>query len=367
MLAAATHAPHERPGKAPGPRAGARPLTVLSVAFPLATVSPDAAGGAEQVLAMLDQALARAGHRSIVIASEGSRCAGELVATPRPRGPLDAAARVRAHAHHRAAIARVLDRAGVDIVHLHGLDFPAYLPAPGPAALATLHLPPGWYPPEAFAPRRPRTYLCCVSGHQWQRCPPSASLVGVVENGVDLDALRPDGPRQPYALALALGRVCPEKGFHRALAACRLAGVPMILAGEVFPYPAHERYFRDAIEPLLDRDRRFIGPVGLREKRRLMAAARCVIVPSEVEETSSLVAMEALACGTPVITSGSGALSEIVEHGRTGYVVADETDMAAALGCVPRIDPATCRRVAEQRFSAASMVARYLHLYRSLP
>lgn len=364
MLAAATHEPYERPRHEPDTRDDARPLTVLGVAFPLAPVGTDTAGGAEQVLAMLDRALVRAGHRSIVIASEGSHCAGELVATPRPLGPLDATARDRAHAHHRTAMAEVLARTRVDIVHLHGLDFASYLPPPGPAALATLHLPPEWYAPEVFALRRPRTYLCCVSASQWRRCPPAANLVGVVDNGVDLDALRPDGPRQPYALAL--GRICPEKGFHRALAACRLAGVPMILAGEVFPYPAHERYFRDTIVPLLDRDRRFIGPVGLREKRRLMAAARCVIVPSEVAETSSLVAMEALACGTPVITSGAGALSDIVEHGRTGYVVADETSMATALSYVHRIDPTTCRRTAEQRFSAAGMVARYLQLYRGL-
>ena len=354
------------PGVRPG--SGEQPLTVLHVAYPLAPVSADTAGGAEQVLAMLDQGLQRAGHRSIVIACEGSRSAGELVTTPLPRGPLDEQARAGAQAHHRAAIARVIGQTSVDVVHLHGIDFTAYLPVPGPgpdpAALVTLHLPPAWYPAGAFALERPRTRLCCVSASQARACPPARDLAGVVENGVDLATLRPGGPRQAYALAL--GRICPEKGFHRALDACRRARVPMVLAGQIFPYPDHERYFHDRIAPLLDSERRFIGPVALAHKRRLLAAARCLLVPSEAPETSSLVAMEALACGTPVIAFGAGALSEIVEHGRTGYLVADEAAMAAAIARAPAIEPAACRRAAEQRFSAEVMTARYFDLYRRL-
>ena len=61
-----------------------RPLTVLNIAYPLAPVSPDCVGGAEQVLSALDAALTAAGHRSVVIACEGSRVAGELVAIPAP-------------------------------------------------------------------------------------------------------------------------------------------------------------------------------------------------------------------------------------------------------------------------------------------
>ncbi len=72
-------------------------LTVLSVAYPLAPVGPDAVGGAEQVLAMLDAALVAAGHRSLVVACAGSAAAGRLL--PIPAAPvLDDAARARAQA-----------------------------------------------------------------------------------------------------------------------------------------------------------------------------------------------------------------------------------------------------------------------------
>ena len=65
------------------------PLTILNVAYPLTRVGPDAVGGSEQILTSLDTALAEAGHRSIVVACEGSSTAGELVATPKWDGDLD--------------------------------------------------------------------------------------------------------------------------------------------------------------------------------------------------------------------------------------------------------------------------------------
>jgi glycosyltransferase involved in cell wall biosynthesis len=339
-------------------------LTVLSVAYPLAPVGPDAVGGAEQVLTHLDSALVRAGHRSVVVACEGSQAAGALVAVPRPSGELTEAARAAVREAHRRAIVRALDRWSIDLVHLHGIDFHEYLPAPGVPVLATLHLPPAWYPGCALRPQRPRTWLNCVSHSQRAACPPGAAVFGVVENGVPVERLAARQARRNFALAL--GRVCPEKGFHLALDAAARAGVPMLLAGEVFRYPAHEVYFRGEVEPRLDSRRRFVGPVGFARKRRLLSAARCLLVPSLAPETSSLVAMEALACGTPVVAFPSGALAEIVEHGRTGFLVRGADEMARAIAQCERIDPGACREAARERFSLARMTGRYLRLYEEL-
>lgn len=339
-------------------------LTVLSVAFPLAPVGSDAVGGAEQVLARLDAALARAGHHSVVIACEGSVVRGTLLSTPRLPAVLDEGTREMAWANHRAAIERALERWPIDLVHMHGIDFHRYLPPPRVPVLTTLHLPPGWYPPEVFHPVRPDTLLHCVSAAQRRACPPGARLLPDVPNGVPVSERA--APHAKRGFAFALGRICPEKGFHLALDAAERAGVPLLLAGEVFGYPAHRRYFHEEIEPRLDGSRRFIGPVGLARKRRFLAAARCLLVPSLAPETSSLVAMEALACGTPVIAFRAGALPEIVEHSRTGFLVDDEREMADAIHAAGSLDPDECRRVQRERFGADAMTGRYLDLYQQI-
>jgi glycosyltransferase involved in cell wall biosynthesis len=339
-------------------------LRVLSVANPFAPVGPDAAGGAEQVLAAIDAALVRAGHQSLVVAREDSRVAGTLLPIARTEGPVDTAAHHFAHESVRRTIRDTLERRPVDLVHLHGVDFYRYLPPPGVPALATLHLPPGWYPPQVFRPERPQTFLVCVSPSQRERCPASRAIVAVIRNGVPLARLEHRLRRREYAAAL--GRICPEKGFHHALDACRRTDTPLLLGGRVFMHPEHQAYFAGEIVPRLDRRRRFLGPLGFRQKRRLLATARCLLVPSLVPETSSLVTMEALACGTPVIAYPAGALPGLLEHGRTGLLVADEREMAEALGAVQAIDPEACRSVARERFSVAAMAERYFDLYTRL-
>ncbi len=341
-------------------------LTVVQVAFPFAPVGPDAVGGAEQVLTTLEAGLTALGHRCVTVACAGSRVAGELVETHLPAGPITDAVRAEVHARHRRSLAAAL-RHGADLVHMHGIDFHAYLPPPGPPVLATLHLPPGWYPEGALRPTRPGTWLNPVSRSQADACPHGPTLLAPVPNGVPVEAL--DARLTRRGFALALGRVCPEKNLHAALEAGTRAGVPVLLGGQLFAYAEHERYWREELAPRLAAPgtrHRFLGPIGFARKRRLLAAARCLVSASLAPETSSLVAMEALACGTPVVAFPSGALAEIVEHGVTGFLVRDEAEMAEAIRAAPRLDPEACRAAARRRFSAGAMVARYLDLYRSL-
>lgn len=346
-------------------------LKVLSVAFPFAAVCPDAVGGAEQVLSRLDGALAAAGHRSIVVACEGSQTAGELFPFTLPASdPLSPEDRSRCSIGVQAAIDRALSAHHVDLIHLHGLDLQAYEFPDHLPVVISLHLPVPWYRPQLWTKYAGRAQYCCVSESQRRSLSARVNDSTVIENGVPLPFIDRRWPKGDFALAL--GRVCPEKNAHQAFDAGTRTGTRVLLGGEVFPFPEHQQYFRDYIEPRVQALPRggtqhaFLGRLQQHQKQALLSRAKCLLHPTLAPETSSLVAMEALAAGTPVIAYRSGALPEIVEDGVTGFLVDNVNEMADALGRVHLLSPQACRQAAERRFSAERMIERYFDLYRTV-
>jgi len=337
------------------------PLTILSVAYPMMPVGPHANGGAEQILFLVERGIVESGHRSVVISARGSRVSGELIETDTWDGKICPEMEERARADHLAKIEEALAEFPIDLIHFHGLDFHRYVPRTQIPMLATLHLPVEFYPSHVF--ERPAVSMNFVSeseakscgfGHAWP----------VIPNGIDISAYTQAGSTDDYALVLA--RMCPEKGIHLALDAAHRCGLRLLIAGPVHPYPAHIEYFESQVRPMLDGKRVYLGPADLQTKRLLLQKAKCLIVPSTVAETSSLVSMEALACGTPVIAFHSGALPEIIRHGVTGFIVDSVQGIENALEQIDEIDRATCRREAEQCFSAETMVRKYVEHYRTL-
>ena len=95
------------------------------------------------------------------------------------------------------------------------------------------------------------------------------------------------------------------------------------------------------------------------------AAAEMLIMPSHYE-SFGMVALEAMACGTPVIAFNRGSVPEIIEHGVTGWIAEDEAEAVAAIRQVADLSRAEVRRRFERRFSAERMAEDYLALYRRL-
>jgi glycosyltransferase involved in cell wall biosynthesis len=342
-------------------------LSVLSVAFPFAPVTPRTAGGAEQILATLDRSLIAAGDFSLVLAPEGSQVSGLLIPAPRVPSEITPDAQRRIRHEFRDLLARAIREYAVDVVHLHGLDFPEYLPPKGVPRVVTLHLPLPWYPQQIFRLDGERTALVCVSHCQAESWPGDhdrSVRCRVIENGVDLDQFRPAHAKGKYVVWV--GRICPEKAPHLALEAAEKAGAPLYLAGAAFGYESHVRYFQERLSPGVVPPNKFLGLVGGRRKRELLAGARCLLLSSLAPETSSLVAMESLACGTPVIAFRSGALNRLIENGVTGFLVDSVDEMAHAIDKVHELDPVVCRKRAERSFSADRMAQLYFDLYRSL-
>ncbi|MGH7117897.1 MAG: glycosyltransferase, partial [Acetobacteraceae bacterium] len=150
----------------------------------------------------------------------------------------------------------------------------------------------------------------------------------------------------------------------RAIRIARAAGLPLRIAAKVDK--VDEAYFADEIRPMLGRDTDFIGEIDERAKSAFLSGARALLMPIDWPEPFGLVIIEAMACGTPVIAFDHGSVPEVIEHGLTGFVVADEAQAAAAVGRTDRLSRKAIRQEFERRFTARRMAEDYVAVFQSL-
>jgi glycosyltransferase involved in cell wall biosynthesis len=238
--------------------------------------------------------------------------------------------------------------------------------------LATLHLPRNFYPAESFQNIAATVNFNCVSLAQARSFTDVSALTGVVANGIALDCFKGDNAAELNNRGreglVWLGRICEEKAPHLALKIAARAGLPITITGQVYPFSYHQQYFEREVATRLGRmpNATFVASPSAARKRRLLREAQALLITSQAEETSSLVAMEAAASGTPVIAFRRGALAEVVRDGRTGFLVEDTDQAVAALQHVSDIRPATCVQHARANFSAVTMAEGYSRLYQRL-
>lgn len=344
----------------------------LFVSYPLLPVSETSAGGAEQMLWTLEAELFRRGHRTTVAACSGSHVSGELLATgDLPSSPDTFPDREAQHCETvvRWVQEREAEGVGFDIIHDKSTGFWRHASEINAPVLATLHLPRAFYRSEYFDNLSENVFFNCVSRSQLNSFRDLPHLLGYVKNGIVTERfsarkLAPQGSGQNYLLWL--GRMCEEKGPHLALDIAYTANQRVIIAGQIYPFLYHQSYFAREIIPRLKRAgtmASFVNSPSFEEKAELLGGASAVLIPSLADESSSLVAMEAAACGTPTIAFARGALPEIVDHGRTGFVVKDEHEMQQAIQEINNINPADCIQHAKANYSAGSMADGYESLY----
>jgi glycosyltransferase involved in cell wall biosynthesis len=120
------------------------------------------------------------------------------------------------------------------------------------------------------------------------------------------------------------------------------------------------------VQPLLGDDAEYVGEVGGAEKLALIGGATALLNPIQWDEPFGMTMIESLACGTPVIATGRGAAPELIDHGVTGFLCANQDELVQALHSVSRLDRQACRATVAERFSATRNAQRHLELYQSL-
>ena len=304
----------------------------------------------------------RHGHEVTLLCAPGSQSTARVVTLLDEARP-DEIERSLYEADHVARAFAVVDLDGrFDVVHDHcGFTALAMADRIDTPVVHTLH---GQFTASTaafYAHHGHKATLVGISRAQLASAPAGLRAVGAIPNPIDLRMWPLQEGKSDYLLWI--GRMTAVKGPHRAIAAARIAGVRLILAGVI--QPGQQAFFDSEVAPHIDGDRvRFVGEVGGATKRSLFANARALLVPIRWEEPFGMVMVEALACGTPVIAFAEGAARELVAEGKTGFLVDDEATMGAAVAQLPRIAPAACRTWVAEHCDVGVVAHAYEQAYR---
>src|SRR6202453_111225 len=186
---------------------------------------------------------------------------------------------------------------------------------------------------------------------------PGLNYLATVYNGIDL-ALYPLRKTVGEDL-IFIGRIHPDKGVHLAIETARQSGRRLLIAGIL----QDASYFEEKIQPHLDDQIRYLGPVGVEEKNALFAHAYALLHLNTIPERFGLVLAEANAAGVPVIAMDLGSCREVIEDGQTGFLVGSVAEAVRALDRIPEIDRAACHQRVQERFSIETMVEAYERVY----
>jgi glycosyltransferase involved in cell wall biosynthesis len=334
------------------------------LAPPWISVPPPGYGGVEEVVSALTEALVRRGHAVTLFCAPGSRSSATVVTLldlPHP----DEIERSLYEVDHVARAFEAIERAHrrFDVIHDHcGFTAVAMADRIETPIVHTLH---GQFTPSTSAFYRHhagKVALVGISRAQLACAPAEIGAIPAIPNPLDASVWPLQERKGDYLLWI--GRMTPEKGPQRAIAAAHAADVRLVLAGVI--QPGQQAFFDREIAPHIDGDRvQFVGEVAGATKRTLFAHARGLLMPIRWDEPFGMVMVEALACGTPVIAFAEGAARELVLDGRTGFLVDDEQGMAAAVGRLPSIAPRDCRAWVTANCDVDVVAAAYEHAYRA--
>ena len=337
-------------------------MRIAEISPPWLAVPPKGYGGIEWVVALITDGLVEAGHDVTLFATADSRTKARLeFALDEAPGSRLINDPILDTTHTLFALRDA--RARFDVLHVH-TPF-STLAAAVETGIPTVHTLHGSFTPEMtrlYSYAADRAWYVAISEAQ-RRSNPDLRYAGVVYNGIDLDLYRLQEQKEDFVLYL--GRAAPEKGWRRAVETAKLSGERLVSVVKI-AHSLEQQEWETNIKPNLPADFEVMGEIAQDEKVDLLRRAKAVLFPIDWPEPFGLVMTEAMACGTPVIGTPRGSVSEVIVDGQTGWIV--EVDRyaeqaAERLRRLDEIDPGACRERVRRLFSKEAMVEGYVRAF----
>jgi glycosyltransferase involved in cell wall biosynthesis len=190
---------------------------------------------------------------------------------------------------------------------------------------------------------------------------PSLTYIANVYNGIRTEDFSFEA--QPEDYLLYFGRIHPDKGAFDAIQIALASGRRLVIAGII----QDQSYYQEKVKPFIDGNQIiFAGPVGGQERSRVLGRAQALLHPIYFEEPFGLSVAEAMLCGTPVIAYGRGSMPEVIESGKTGFLVNNLQQAINCINDIPKIDRRYCHVYAKEQFGQDRMVEEYIRVYETI-
>jgi UDP-glucose:tetrahydrobiopterin glucosyltransferase len=184
---------------------------------------------------------------------------------------------------------------------------------------------------------------------------PFAQACRILGSAIDLDLY--EYCDQPSPWMAWLGRISPEKGLEDAVAAAQISGIPLKILGKL----EDQAYWQRILGTYPDAPIEYLGFLPTAELQAILRQCRALLMTPRWVEAFGNVAIEALACGVPVITYARGGPTEIVQHGKTGWLVEPDSvaKLVEAMQRVDELSRQACREQAANEYSLEALGDRF--------
>jgi len=325
------------------------------------SVPPKTYGGGEVFVYNLCEGLVKLGHDVTLFATGDSKTSAKLKyifpkTSEVPQNFLDESK------HIFFSVQKIKEENTFDIVQVNypiALVYSNYLNIP---MIYTMHFPKNLYH-QKFISEYQNVHCVAISKHQANSFEYPIKNLSIINHGIDSDFYEPSYNMGQYVAYL--GRFSKIKGVHYAIEASLLAREKIKVAGSCV-FADDYLYYEEKLKfSLAYSNVEYIGEVGGKEKVKFLQNAKALLVPSIIDETFGLVIIEALMCGTPVIAFDKGPFGELIDDGKTGFLIkeGDVKGLANAIKKICIINRKDCRRIAVEKFNYLKMTENYLNLF----